>query len=106
MMNLMFGLQAENAGMINLIFFLGIILVMYFFFMRPQIKKQREQDAFSKNLKKGDDVVTGSGIIGKINKIEPRSVTLQLDQKSFIKVLPSAISKEATESYFRKEETK
>ncbi len=106
MIELSFLLQNQGAGMVNLIFFVGIIAVMYFFFLRPQVKKQKEQNAFLNDLKKGDDVVTGSGIIGKINKVESNCITLQLDQKSFIKVLPTAISKEATESYFKKPEEK
>lgn len=49
-------------------------------------------------LKKGDEVVTGSGIIGKINKIEGNIVELQVDTKTFLRVLKGAISREMTES--------
>jgi len=99
-------LQAQSAGLFNMFFFLAILLVMYFFFIRPQAKKQKEQVAFINDLKKGDDVVTGSGIIGKINKIEQKAITLQLDQKTFLKVVPTAISREMTTSYFAKTEEK
>ncbi len=102
----MFILQSQNAGLFNMFFFLAILLVMYFFFIRPQAKKQKEQVAFINNLKKGDEVVTGSGIIAKVNKIEPKAITLQLDQKTFLKVVPSAISREMTSSHFAKSEDK
>ena len=72
--------------------------IMYLFFLRPQIKKQKEQNNFSANLKKGDQVATGAGMIGRITKIEDFVVELQIDSKSFVKVLKSSISKEATES--------
>ena len=44
--------------------------VMYFFMLRPQIKKQKEQNTYIDNLKKGDQIVTGSGLIGRITKFE------------------------------------
>ncbi len=92
-------LQSQSAGLANLLFFGGILLVMYFFFIRPQVKKQKAQNAFVQAMAKGDEVVTNSGIIGKINKFEDDAVTLQVDQKTFIRVVPSAISKEMTEGY-------
>lgn len=72
---------------------------MYFFFLRPQVKKQKAQASFEKEMGKGDEVVTSAGMIGKINKIEKGIVHLQIDQKTFIKVLAGAISKEMTESH-------
>ena len=73
-----------------------MIAVMYFFMLRPQIKKQKEQNSFQDTLAKGMDVVTASGIIGRINKIEDNVITLQVDAKTFIKVTKGAISKDLT----------
>ena len=80
----------------NMIFFGLILVVMYFFFVRPQAKKQREQDTFLKELKKGDQVITSGGIVGKITKIDEKFVELQTDQKHFLKVVKSTLSKENT----------
>lgn len=96
--------QAPSLLASNLIFFLAIIFVMYFFFMRPQVKKQKEQEEFLNQLKKGDEVVLGSGIIAKINKIEGKTVQLQIDQKNYLTVLKSAISKELTAQQNKKED--
>ena len=74
-----------------------VIFIIYFFFIRPQAKKQKEQNAFIKAMQKGDEVVTSSGIIGKINKLEENAVTLQVDSKTFIRVIPTSISKEMTD---------
>ena len=101
----MFFLQSSaGPGLINLLFFASIFMIMYFFFLRPQVKKQKAQDAFVKEMGKGDEVVTTSGIIGKINKIENGIVYLQIDQKTFIKVVQGAISKEMTESLNKKDD--
>lgn len=76
-----------------------MLAFFYFFFIRPQVRKQKEQSAFSSELKKGDEIVTASGIIGTINKIDEQTITLELDSKTFIKVVPSAISKEMTDQF-------
>ncbi len=99
-------LQAGGAE--SLFQFLPLILifiVFYFFFIRPQAQKQKQQGQFIQDLKKGDEVVTGSGIIGRINKIDEHEVSLQLDQKTFIRVVKGAISKEMTDGYQKPEET-
>ena len=91
-------LQAQPNPILQFLPLIAIIFVFYFFFLRPQQKKQKAQTTFLENLNKGDEVSTGSGLIGKINKIEDQIVTLQIDQKTFIRVLKSAISKEMTEA--------
>jgi len=83
-----------------------IFIVFYFFFIRPQAKKQKTQAQFIVDLKKGDEVVLGAGIIGRINKIEDHEVSLQLDQKTFIRVVKGAISKEMTDAHQAPQETK
>ena len=55
--------------------------------------------AFADNITKGSEVVTASGIIGRITKLEGQVVQIQVDQKTYIKMLRSAISKEMTEEY-------
>ena len=91
-------LQTSQSGIPSLIFFASIFFIMYFFFLRPQVKKQKAQNKFSNELSKGDEVVTGAGIIGKITKIEGDIIHLQIDQKTFIRVLKGAVSKEMTDS--------
>jgi preprotein translocase subunit YajC len=81
-----------------------IFIVFYFFFIRPQAKKQKQQGQFIQDLKKGDEVVTGAGVIGRINKIDEHEISLQVDQKTFIRVVKGAISKEMTDAYQKPEE--
>lgn len=95
-------LQSGNAGMFNLIFFGLIILVFWLFIIRPQAKRQREQNRFLQNLEKGQTVVTASGIVGRINKIEDEIVTLEVGNKVYIRVLKSAVNKEMTDSMSKK----
>lgn len=91
-------LQSGNAGLYNLIFIGAMIVIFWLFLIRPQQKKQKEQKSFSESLQKGDEVVTSSGIIGKINKIEDQVITLEVSNKTYIRVTRNAISKEMTEA--------
>lgn len=102
MINLLFQLQTTGNPLVQQLPFLVLIMaVFYFFFIRPQAKKQKEQGNFIKELEKGDEVVTASGIIGRINKVDGNVLHLQIDQKTFIKVLRSAVSNEMTAAYLK-----
>ena len=76
-----------------------LFVIMYFFFLRPQIKRQKEQNLFQTGLKKGDEVVTASGIIGQITKVDEHEITLQVDPKTFLRFTKGAISKEMTDAF-------
>lgn len=99
MTNLSIILQAgAGGGLISFLPLVAILIVFYLFLIRPQQKKQKEQTKFMADLQKGDSIVTASGILGTINKIEEDIITLDIGNKSYIRVTRSAISKEMTES--------
>ncbi len=81
----------------GLLFPLAIMGVFFFFIIRPQQQKQKKQKGFTANLKKGDEVVTNSGLVGKITKVEDNFITVQTGQKTFLKFLRGTISQEMTE---------
>ena len=98
-------LQAGGGSLLN--FYMPLVLmflVIYFFMIRPQTQKQKKQDEFLKDLEKGNEVVTTSGILGKITKINDNIVTLEVGQKSYIRVTKGAISRELTAEVFEKKE--
>ncbi len=97
-------LQAAGNPLIQYGPLVLIFLVFYFFILRPQTQKQRKQDTFLSDLEKGTDVVTSSGILGKITKIEDSIITLEVGNKSYIRVTKGAISRELTEEVFNKKE--
>lgn len=90
---------AGGAGTMNLIFIGGILLVFYFFMIRPQQKKQKDQKKFLEAVRKGDMVVTLGGIHGKIAAIDDGTITLDVDRGAKIKVEKSSISFEASKQY-------
>ena len=84
---------------INIIFLVGIGIVIYFFMIRPQQKKQKDHKSFIENIKKGDMVVTIGGIHAKVFAVEDASVILEVDKGIKVKFEKTAISLEASKQY-------
>lgn len=93
-------LQASSGGTIQLLFFAAMFLIFWLFLIRPQTKRQKEQRKFSESMDKGDEIVTGSGILGKITKIEENIVTIEVSNKVYLRVTKSSISKEMTDALY------
>lgn len=81
-----------NAGIINLVFLGAIFLVFYLFIIRPQSKRQKEIQQKVSEMKKGDKIVTSSGIVGILDKIEETEVLVDVDSGTKIRMLKSAIT--------------
>lgn len=90
-------LLQSGAGTLNFIFLGAMLLIFWLFLIRPQAKKQREQRSFMEGLKVDDEVVTNGGILGKIYKIENNIITLEVSNKTYIRVTKNVISKEMTD---------
>jgi preprotein translocase subunit YajC len=97
-------LQAGGgANVMNLVFIVGMVAVFYFFMIRPQQKKQKEQKNFLESLKRGDKVVTVGGMHGTVLSIDGNVVLLEADQGVKIKYEKSAISQEQTKAAYSAE---
>jgi len=77
--------------------FLVIIVIFYFFLIRPQVKRQKELRVFRDSLAKGDKVVTTGGIYGKIVEIKDNAVIMQIDDNVNIRVDKMAIIKDMSD---------
>ncbi len=87
----------KTPGMQSLIFLVLIIVVFYFFMIRPQVKKQKEMTNYRNALKKGDKVLTSGGLYGKINDVKDTTVTLEIADNTVVKVDKTAIVKDASD---------
>jgi preprotein translocase subunit YajC len=70
----------------------AMFAIMYFLVLRPQSKKAKEHQKMLSELKKGDDVSTTGGIIGKITGMKDTEVTLQLQEGVRVRVLRTAVT--------------
>ncbi|MDD7274461.1 MAG: preprotein translocase subunit YajC [Treponema sp.] len=69
-----------------------IILIFYFFIIRPQNKKQKETEKMLSALKKGDKVVTVGGIHGVISSTKEKTVIVKVDDNAKIEFSRNAIT--------------
>ncbi|MBK8947078.1 MAG: preprotein translocase subunit YajC [Ignavibacteriae bacterium] len=95
-MNLLFAMAPQGAdgggSMIStLIMFGAIFAIFYFMIIRPQQKKAKERDALLNSLKKGDKIITGSGIHGTVAGLEDTTVLVDVGNNVKIKMERSAI---------------
>jgi len=81
----------KNSGWMSLLPLFLILIVFYFFFIRPQTKRNKEQKKFREALKKGDKVITIGGIHGKILEVRETSVVLEVGNQVKMTVEKSAI---------------
>ena len=84
---------STTGGMAGMLLpFLLVILIMYFFLIRPQNKKQKELDKMLSALKKGDKIVTIGGIHGVISSVKEKTVIVKVDDDCKIEFNRTAIS--------------
>ena len=69
-----------------------IFIVFYFLLIRPQSKKQKEHQKLLEGLKKGDRVVTASGLYGTVHEVQGNIVKLKISENVNVQMLKSAIS--------------
>ena len=91
-------LQTGSAGIMNIVMLLGIMVVFYFFMIRPQQTKAKEQLAFINGLKEGDKVVSAGGLHGKIISVREKTVVVEIDSAKGVRVVfeKTSISKDAS----------
>ncbi len=89
------GVATAKEGITPFIPLLLIFAVFYFMILRPQQKKQKETQKFITELKRGDMIVTNSGIIGTVKVVSDKFVTLEIDDGVCMKVLKNQIAESA-----------
>lgn len=76
----------------NLIPFIGMFAVLWFLILRPQMRRQKEHQAKIGGIKKGDQVVTGGGLVGKVTKVDEVYAEVELGPNMKVKALKSTIA--------------
>ena len=98
-------LQAAPGGGLMPFLFIGMIVVMYFFMIRPQSKSAKEQKKFQETIASGEKIVTSAGIHGTINRVnDDGTVQVEISRGTFITLDRSAVSMEMTNAHRKKTE--
>lgn len=84
--------EGNGGNLLALLFpFIILFIFFYLFIILPQQRREKKHREMIKSLKKGDYVLTSSGIYGTISKIDEKTVTLKLCENVFVKFDKSAI---------------
>lgn len=84
------------SGIMNFLPMILIVVVFYFFMIRPQMKKAKDHKKFIAELKKGDKVITTAGIHGKIVDMNETTIVVETEGGGKIRFDKSAVSLDAS----------
>ncbi len=74
------GSPAQGGGIESMLLIVLMFGVLYFMMIRPQMKRAKEHKVMIEALAKGDEVVTGGGILGRVTKLNESYVTVEVAQ--------------------------
>ena len=80
-----------NVGLASFLPFIIIFVLFYFMLIRPQMKQAKEHKALLEALKAGDEVVSNSGMLGKITKLSNQFATIEVAKDVEIKIQKQTI---------------
>ena len=93
----------SGSGFAQFIPLILIFVIFYFFLIRPQQKKIKEHKTMVAGLKRGDDVITSGGIVGKIEKVnEDDKIDLVISDNVTVKVIKSTVQSLLTNTNTKK----
>ena len=88
--------EGEGNQLMNFLPLILIVLVFYLFFIRPQMKKSKDQKKFREALKKGDKVITIGGIHGKIIEVQEKTFTIEVEGQNRLRIERSAVAMDSS----------
>ena len=74
------------------LFLVAMFVLLYFLLIRPQQKRAKDHKKLLKALKKGDEVVTNGGVVGKVNSVDESFATLEIAEGVVVKVQKQGIN--------------
>lgn len=81
-----------SGGLTSLLPLVLIFAVFYFFLIRPQMKQAREHRQMVEALAKGDEIVTGGGLLGRITRLGDNFITVEIAPDIEVKVQKHSVS--------------
>ncbi|MEO1963520.1 MAG: preprotein translocase subunit YajC [Cycloclasticus sp.] len=84
--------EATEPGFEGLLFPVALIAIFYFLLIRPQQKRNKDHKRLVEDAKKGDEIVTSGGVLGKITEVGDHFLTLEIGVNMSVQVTKTAIS--------------
>ena len=83
--------QAGGGSLVTIGYLVALFAIMYLLLIRPQQKQAKQHRALLETLKKGDDVVTQAGLVGRVHTIMDKMVMLEIASGVRVRVLKTSI---------------
>ncbi len=100
------GAPGPGGTMMPIFLMVGMFVVMYFFMIRPQAKRAKDQKKFADSIAAGEQIVTTAGIHGRINKTnDDGTLQIEISRSTFMTIDRSAVSMEMTTAFRKKVDT-
>lgn len=81
----------SGEGLMGMLPIILMFALLYFLMIRPQMKRAKEQKAMTDALQKGDEVITSSGIVGKVTKVAEIYISLEISSGTEIQMQKAAV---------------
>ncbi len=88
----------SSGGPTSLLFLAAFIFILYFFMIRPQAKKAKEQRQFIDGIEKGQRVVTSGGLHGRVVQVDEKSLLIEVDKNVKVRIERSMVSMDFTKA--------
>ncbi|MEL6540968.1 MAG: preprotein translocase subunit YajC [Pseudomonadota bacterium] len=85
------GAPAEPPAWLTFMPIIGMVVIFYFLLLRPQMKQQKEHREKIASVKKGDQVVTAGGLVGKVAKVDDNYVEIDIAKDVRVKAVKQTI---------------
>jgi len=85
------GTAAPGGEGLPLLFLIGMFVIMYFFLIRPQVKRQKEHRKLVEGLKKGDEVQTMGGLVGKIAEVGDNFLKVEIADQTVVAIRRTSV---------------
>ena len=82
----------QGAGFESLILMAALFIVFYFLLIRPQVKRAKEHKKLTESVAKGDEVITGGGMLGKVTDVNDNFVTIEIAEGIEVKIQRQSVA--------------
>lgn len=83
--------SSTGQGLLGFVPIIGMVAIFWFLIIRPQMRQQKEQRTKIAGIKRGDQIVTSSGIVGKVTKVDDDYAEVEIAKGVSVKVVRSMI---------------
>jgi preprotein translocase subunit YajC len=82
---------AQADPLIGLLFPIGLVVLLYFLMIRPQVKRQKEHKKMVEALAKGDEITTAGGLVGRITELGENFAQVEVADNVNVKIRRTAV---------------